>query len=802
MNEKVIWTAFKEAGMTDAGAAGLMGNLFAESGLNPGKCEKLCLNRLREYGVGDYTDESYTAAVDSGAISKERFLHPLEGKRYGYGLAQWTTEDRKGGLYKWTVERGYSIADLDQQLKYLIAELKECFKGAWKILTEASDVDAVSDYLLYKYEMPANPSQYVNSRRGYSELYLEKYGEKPRKEQHMGFDREKVIEIAKAEEGYLEKSAAWWKAKGKEGLYYKEAGAGSDNYTKYGYEMHKLYPSVMDFPAAWCFTAGTMLLTDKGYKTIESICIGDKVLNAYGNKFNTVVDVATRIKKVRDIKAYGTLPMQTTDDHPFLSTKRLGVRKDWKHTPLDFNPAENLRHGDNVVIPKTQIIKQLNITYDEAWLIGYFVGDGWISSRGTYNLCANDEKERMLLVHAPHIHKDKDYPSRTCHEYKIDKDFYKSILPILNDAGKGAANKHVPEAVLYAANSIKQAFLDGYMAADGTKGGKFNTVSKALALGISKLVFDLGYGLSLRECVRKENQVIFDKRINSYRQIKIKPIIYCGAINKSVDKAHRMDRTVDDLVYVPIKSNISTETELLVYNISTDGDHTYLANNLAVHNCDSTVDWCFMQAYGVSNAKKLLGGDFDDYTVASAQLYKDKGAWRPAGVIPERGWQIFFKNSSRICHTGLVVDVVKANGVTYVYTVEGNTSSEAGVVANGGCVRRKKYRWDYDRIAGYGVPAYDDDTVQAKIEFTPHWVRDGAVWYYREAEGKNAHGWKLINSRWYYFDEKGRMQTGRIFIEGRGYYLATLQDSEDYEGACMITDQNGQLHVWDVRVTE
>jgi hypothetical protein len=149
-----------------------------------------------------------------------------------------------------------------------------------------------------------------------------------------------------------------------------------------------------------------------------------------------------------------------------------------------------------------------------------------------------------------------------------------------------------------------------------------------------------------------------------------------------------------------------------------------------------------------------------------------------------------------------VVDVVKANGVTYVYTVEGNTSSAAGVVANGGCVRRKKYRWDYDRIAGYGVPAYDDNKVQAKIEFTPHWVRDGAVWYYREAENKNAHGWKLINSRWYYFDEKGRMQTGRIFLDGKAYYLATLQDSEDFEGACMVTDQSGQLHIWDVRVTD
>ena len=116
--------------------------------------------------------------------------------------------------------------------------------------------------------------------------------------------------------------------------------------------------------------------------------------------------------------------------------------------------------------------------------------------------------------------------------------------------------------------------------------------------------------------------------------------------------------------------------------------------------CDAFVDWCFMYAYGAQNAKELLGGDFDDYTVASAQLYKKNGQWFYSD--PEPGDQIFFKNASGICHTGLVYKV--ENG--YVYTVEGNTSSEIGVVANGGCVRAKSYPLSYNKIAGYGRPNY------------------------------------------------------------------------------------------------
>ena len=35
MNEKTIWDHLRNKGLSPAGTAGLMGNLYAESGLNP-----------------------------------------------------------------------------------------------------------------------------------------------------------------------------------------------------------------------------------------------------------------------------------------------------------------------------------------------------------------------------------------------------------------------------------------------------------------------------------------------------------------------------------------------------------------------------------------------------------------------------------------------------------------------------------------------------------------------------------------------------------------------------------------------
>lgn len=128
--------------------------------------------------------------------------------------------------------------------------------------------------------------------------------------------------------------------------------------------------------------------------------------------------------------------------------------------------------------------------------------------------------------------------------------------------------------------------------------------------------------------------------------------------------------------------------------------------------CDCFVDWCFYKAYGVSGAKALLGGNFDDYTVNSKALYVAKGAYIKRGEgTPKKGDQIFFNNGTRVCHTGIVYDVDK----TYVYTVEGNTSVGSAVVANGGGVSKKKYALSYNKIDGYGRPPYGTESIVKKL---------------------------------------------------------------------------------------
>lgn len=126
--------------------------------------------------------------------------------------------------------------------------------------------------------------------------------------------------------------------------------------------------------------------------------------------------------------------------------------------------------------------------------------------------------------------------------------------------------------------------------------------------------------------------------------------------------------------------------------------------------CDGFVDFIHGVVAGVEKASKSLGG-FSGYTPDSAQRFKVAGRWIPRNGDVRRGDQIFFRGyvstegQTRICHTGIVEKVT----ATKVYTIEGNTSSEPGVVANGGCVRRKSYDRNYEKIAGYGRPLYDTE---------------------------------------------------------------------------------------------
>lgn len=502
---------------------------------------------------------------------------------------------------------------------------------------------------------------------------------------------EKVIEVAKAELGYLEKQNKY--RNNDEILYHKTKGAGSDNVVKYWKETKPEWQG-----SYWCFTKGTMVLTDKGYKPIEDIKIGDKVLNANGDSFNTVIETKSHEEDVYKMRVYGTLPFNVTGSHPFLSAKRLDKRKK-EYSELSFRPMEELNINDVISSPHIKIEKETQLNYDALWSLGFYVGDGWKTNKGEFRICGGVDKEPLIEQHFKNITKEKVYKSRTCQEYRIRKQDNELFISYLEECGTGAMNKKVPHSILFGSKKDKRAFLDGYLAADGTKNKYIWTISKELVLGIAKICMDLGYGISVREVHREPFGKIWDKRKNAYRTFAQQEMIYTASINVNSKPQHQLFVGDDEKMLLPIKQIENYENERIVYNISTDGDHTYLANNLAVHNCADFITWVFQTALGKDRAKQLLKHYPYTYCPTMANLFTLNGT-------PKVGDIVIFKKNGVYAHTGLVIAV---SGNTFT-TIEGNTSGASTVVDNGGGVCQKTYNLR-DVNAKFCRPAYSSTTI-------------------------------------------------------------------------------------------
>ena len=194
-NEARIWNYCIARGLTEAGAAGLMGNLYAESALNPKNLQNSYEKKL------GHTDESYTAAVDNGTYGN--FVRD----RAGYGLAQWTYWSRKEALLAFARSKGRSIGDLEMQLDFCFKELSSGYKAVLNTLKTATTVRAASDSVLLKFERPADMSEAAQKRRAsYGQKYFDKYavaGKDTKKEENKVGKMtsaafvEKLIDVAK-----------------------------------------------------------------------------------------------------------------------------------------------------------------------------------------------------------------------------------------------------------------------------------------------------------------------------------------------------------------------------------------------------------------------------------------------------------------------------------------------------------------------------------------------------------------------------------------------------------------------------
>lgn len=174
------------------GAAGIVGNLWAESGVLPNRIEGSSHDtpmRARDFSgtVADFTAEQ---VMNRNKASGEG------PARAGTGLAQWTSANRRRGLFAHQYN-GQSLGaailfDMDAQVDYLDTELRSGYTHVYGVVNDAAvTVADASDEIVYSFEVPgsilengaklertdARVQETFRRRREYSDRALRAYQE-------------------------------------------------------------------------------------------------------------------------------------------------------------------------------------------------------------------------------------------------------------------------------------------------------------------------------------------------------------------------------------------------------------------------------------------------------------------------------------------------------------------------------------------------------------------------------------------------------------------------------------------------
>ena len=407
-----------------------------------------------------------------------------------------------------------------------------------------------------------------------------------------------------------------------------------------------------------CFVEGTKVLTYSGYKSIEDVVLTDTLMTHTG-KFQKILNLQHKqyTGDLYNITAKYHQSFKCTDEHPFYIREKTRkwnnkLRKyedkfknpEWKKAcKLTKNDYFGMKINENSMIPefnfdkiinqhKTEVVK-IKLDVPDMWfMMGYFIGDGWIEETkkkdgrcmNKIRFAINTKDEKDVLDRINNILKltDKKCPSgNNCNKYGC-ADFV--WFNIFKKFGKYAHGKLIPEWVQDAPTEYIQEFVNGYRTADGciTKNDcyEFTTVSHNLAFGLQRLYLKLGHLFSIRKDIRPKTTVIEGRTVNQRDTYHIRGYV---KENKRKNSSFIENGYV---WYAPFKIEKADVENEPVYNFEVENDNSYIVENTIVHNC---------QPFSQAGYRKGFKDDKDKRGTMFSQVMKFVKTNKPRVVVLE-----------------------------------------------------------------------------------------------------------------------------------------------------------------------
>ena len=340
-----------------------------------------------------------------------------------------------------------------------------------------------------------------------------------------------------------------------------------------------------------CFAAGTMVLTEHGYRPIEEIEVGDLVFTHKGN-LKKVVRTGHKKAETFSLKSSGKTETIVTGNHPYYERKRTWVyeKKTNKRVFSDIKWTE-VSELDKDSFLATPVIPEFHdderLDDETLWILGRYIADGHyrkeLRKEGTnhyqYQVVISVGKDKLDDFKA-HV-KNRHF---SC--YKHSQSVYRCIFSsmelvgMIEEYGIGdhSYNKQIPLKLLGLQKEKLEVLLEGYWSGDGcvtNKGHEATTVSEKLALTLALAIVKV-YGVLpvVSRYDTPSKGVICGSEVNQRPAYTI----------RWKETSRKMWIKDDQYLWGQVRSKTPVGVNV-VYNLEVEDDHTYIANNAVVHNC-------------------------------------------------------------------------------------------------------------------------------------------------------------------------------------------------------------------------
>ena len=670
-----IYKKLRQAGMTHAGAIGMIGSLQGETAdLNPMRVEN---SYLKKFGV---TIEEYVRRADNDEVI-------YNGKKFnkdsaGFGIAQWTYSTRKQNLLDYAKSQGKSVGDLDVQIEFLIKEVQK-YKNTWKTCCTTADYGAAVEICVTEYENCTNQSDAIERRTGYAEKWasiITEETENVQEEANAGateqagsnaFDRKKIIALAKSEIGYLEKKSA-------DSLDDKTANAGSNNYTKYARDID----AIGDFyngkknGYAWCDVfVDWLFVTCFGVENALALLCAQRGSAGAGCTYS-----------LNYFKAAGQY--HTRKEKPEVGDQ------------IFFGSVGNSNHTGIVYAADDNYVYTIEGNTSGA--------SGVISNGG--GVCAKQylRNSTSIAGYGRPAYND-GFIGDSVEESTVETE---KVEEKREEAAEETNTEAEEETVIKKGDLVKVSNNAYWYSGGKVSSWIININWYVLEVDGDRVVIDKSENgaKSIMSPINVKYLTLVEAAKETTTEVKKDNVAAPTPSKTQFDRQKLLDVALAEVGYLEKKSESQLDDRTA--NAGEANFNKYARDLDAIENyyyhdrkqglnwCDIFCDWCFVQAYGVNDSFTVNCQPQYSYGAGCGQsmaYYKAQGR---LDMTPQVGDQFFLSDGvGSTGHTGLVVGI---NSDGSVATVEGNQTVKDGV---DGVVKKSRAIWD---IAGFGHPVYND----------------------------------------------------------------------------------------------